>query len=179
MTHDLDDLADALLTAARRAGADAADAMVATAASQVIDVRGGALEQAERSEATDLGLRVLVGRRQANVSSSDVRRETLDIIAERAIAMARSAMMSSVSRRTSDDDTFAWRRPTSTRRPRSVASDRSACSSAPPRTSITWLAAVATIASAASAPARRAAVNRASARSSRSWVIKTAFRTGL
>jgi DNA-binding NtrC family response regulator len=42
MTHKLDDLADALLAAARRAGADAADAMVATGASQVIDVRGGA-----------------------------------------------------------------------------------------------------------------------------------------
>ncbi|MEX1236009.1 MAG: TldD/PmbA family protein [Roseovarius sp.] len=91
MTHKLDDLAQSLLAAARRAGADSADAMVATGASQVIDVRGGALEQAERSEATDVGLRVLVGRRQANVSSSDIRPETLDILAERAVAMAREA----------------------------------------------------------------------------------------
>ncbi|MFX0541836.1 TldD/PmbA family protein [Roseovarius sp. S4756] len=91
MTHTHDDLAQALLAAARRAGADSADAIVATGASQVIDVRGGALEQAERSEATDLGLRVLVGQRQANVSSSDIRRETLDILAERAVAMAREA----------------------------------------------------------------------------------------
>src|SRR5690606_20266744 len=59
--------------------------------SQTIDVRGGALEQAERAEAIDLGLRVLVGRRQANVSTSDIRAETLDIIAERAVAMAREA----------------------------------------------------------------------------------------
>ncbi len=85
------DLAEALLAAARRAGADSADAMVATGASQVIDVRGGKLEQAERSEATDVGLRVLVGRRQANVSSSDIRPETLEIMAERAVAMAREA----------------------------------------------------------------------------------------
>lgn len=87
----LDDLAQAILAAARRAGADSADAIVASGASQVIDVRGGKLEQAERSEAADLGLRVLVGRRQANISSSDIRPETLDILAERAVAMAREA----------------------------------------------------------------------------------------
>ncbi len=87
----LDDLAQAILAAAHRAGADAADAIVASGASQVIDVRGGKLEQAERSEAADLGLRVLVGRRQANISSSDMRPETLDILAERAVAMAREA----------------------------------------------------------------------------------------
>lgn len=91
MTHLLDDLAQALLQAARRAGADSADAVVATGASQTIDVRGGALEQAERAEGVDVGLRVLVGRRQANVSSSDIRAATLDIIAERAVAMAREA----------------------------------------------------------------------------------------
>lgn len=89
--HALDDLVQALLAAARRAGADGADAVVATGASQTIEVRGGALEQAERAEATDVGLRVLVGRRQANVSSSDIRAETLTIIAERAVAMAREA----------------------------------------------------------------------------------------
>ena len=89
--HALDDLAQALLAAARRAGADGADAVVATGASQTIEVRGGALEQAERAEAIDVGLRVLVGRRQANVSSSDIRAGTLSIIAERAVAMAREA----------------------------------------------------------------------------------------
>ncbi len=91
MTHPLDDLAQALLAAARRAGAESCDAMVATGASQVIDVRGGKLEQAERSEATDVGLRVLIGQRQASVSSSDIRPETLEILAERAVAMAREA----------------------------------------------------------------------------------------
>jgi len=91
MTHPLDDLAQSLLAAARRAGADSCDAMVATGASQVIDVRGGKLEQAERSEATDVGLRVLIGQRQASVSSSDIRLETLEILAERAVAMAREA----------------------------------------------------------------------------------------
>ena len=64
---DLADLADALLTAARRAGAEAADAMVVRGTSVGIDVRGGRLEHAERSEGVDLGLRVFVGQRQANV----------------------------------------------------------------------------------------------------------------
>ncbi|MDQ2089833.1 TldD/PmbA family protein [Marimonas arenosa] len=84
-------LANALLAAARRAGADAADAMVVDGRSVSIDVRAGKLEHAERSEGIDLGLRVLLGQRQAMVSSSDARPETLATMAERAVAMAREA----------------------------------------------------------------------------------------
>jgi PmbA protein len=84
-------LAHALLDAARRAGAEAADALVVADRSVSIDIRGGALEQAERAESTDLGLRVLMGRRQACVSASDPRDETLAAMAERAVAMAREA----------------------------------------------------------------------------------------
>ena len=91
MTDTLAQLCDDLLTAAKRAGADAADAIALEGSSVAIDVRGGALEQAERSEGTDLGLRVFVGRRQANVSSSDIRPETLAEMAARAVAMAREA----------------------------------------------------------------------------------------
>jgi PmbA protein len=85
------DLAHALIRAARHAGADAADALVIHATSLAIDVRGGQLEHAERSEGVDLGLRVLIGRRQACVSSSDARPQTLTEMAERAVAMAREA----------------------------------------------------------------------------------------
>jgi PmbA protein len=85
------ELAAALLEAARRAGADAADALVATATSISVDVRGGALEQADRAEGLDLGLRVLIGRRQACVSASDAKSATLARMAERAVAMAREA----------------------------------------------------------------------------------------
>ncbi|MFN4100310.1 MAG: PmbA/TldA family metallopeptidase, partial [Pararhodobacter sp.] len=88
MTHDL---AHALLDAARKAGADAADALVIEGTSVSIDVREGRLEHAERAEGLDLGLRVLVGRRQACVSSSDAKPETLAMMAERAVAMAREA----------------------------------------------------------------------------------------
>ncbi|GAB1377824.1 TldD/PmbA family protein [Pararhodobacter aggregans] len=85
------DLAQALLDAARKAGADAADALVIEGTALSIDVREGRLEHAERAEGLDLGLRVLIGRRQACVSSSDAKPETLAMMAERAVAMAREA----------------------------------------------------------------------------------------
>ena len=91
MTHSLPDLADRLLQAAKSAGADAADAILVAGASASIDVRAGALEQAERAESTDLGLRVFIGNRQANVSASDTKDETIREMAERAVTMARIA----------------------------------------------------------------------------------------
>lgn len=91
MTDSPERLTEALLDAARRAGAEAADALVIEGTALSVDVRGGALEQAERSEGIDLGLRVLIGRRQACVSSSDARPATLAAMAERAVAMAREA----------------------------------------------------------------------------------------
>ena len=91
MDQPLDSLADALLTAARAAGAEAADAIAVAGTSVAVDVRGGALEQAERAEAVDLGLRVMIGQRQACVASSETSAETLAEMAERAVAMAREA----------------------------------------------------------------------------------------
>lgn len=84
-------LTEALLSAAKQAGAEAADAMALSGTSQSIDIRAGALEQAERSEATEIGLRVLIGGRQACVSASDTSPATLARLAERAVAMAREA----------------------------------------------------------------------------------------
>lgn len=91
MTQNLEELTGALLRAARRAGAESADAIAVAGDSLSIEVRGGALEHAERSEGVDIGLRVLIGRRQACVSASDTRAETIDAMAERAVAMAREA----------------------------------------------------------------------------------------
>ena len=91
MTQPLSDLTQQLLDAARRAGADSADAIAVDGTSVSIDVRAGALEHAERSEGVDIGLRVLVGQRQACVSSSDTKPETLIQVAERAVAMAKEA----------------------------------------------------------------------------------------
>lgn len=87
----LQDLTDALLCAARKAGAEAADAMAIDGQAVSIDVRGGTLEQAERAEGTEIGLRVLIGGRQACVSASDISARTISEMAERAVAMAREA----------------------------------------------------------------------------------------
>lgn len=91
MTQSLSDLTEKILAAARKAGADAADAMAVDGTSLSIDVRGGVLEQAERSEGIDIGLRVFLGQRSATVSASDVRESTLDEMATRAVAMAQEA----------------------------------------------------------------------------------------
>lgn len=91
MTQSLSDLSDQILQAAKGAGADAADAIAVDGTSLSISVREGALEQAERSEGIDIGLRVFVGQRQACVSSSDTKPETLIQMAARAVAMAREA----------------------------------------------------------------------------------------
>ncbi|KQB96411.1 modulator protein [Loktanella sp. 1ANDIMAR09] len=91
MTQSLSDLSDQILQAAKRAGADAADAIAVDGTSISITVREGALEQAERSEGIDIGLRVFVGNRQACVSSSDTKPETLMQMAQRAVAMAKEA----------------------------------------------------------------------------------------
>ena len=77
-------LTHALLDAAKKAGADAADAIAITGTALSIDVRGGVLEQAERAEGADIGLRVFVGARSANVSASDTRPETMEAMALRA-----------------------------------------------------------------------------------------------
>ncbi len=91
MATALSDLAPALLEAARRAGAEAADAIALDGRSQSIDIRQGRLEQAERAEGVEIGLRVLIGGRQACVSASDTSAATLERLAERAVAMAREA----------------------------------------------------------------------------------------
>lgn len=88
---DLSLLTEALLSAARRAGADDADALAMDGTSLSIDIRAGKLEQAERSEGIEIGLRVLIGGRQACVSASDVSNATIAALAERAVAMAREA----------------------------------------------------------------------------------------
>lgn len=87
MTH-LETLA-ALVEAAQRAGADAADALLVNSQALSVQRRLGKIEQLERSEGFDLGLRVFVGQRQAIVSSSDPAVRGFAALAERAVAMAK------------------------------------------------------------------------------------------
>jgi PmbA protein len=84
-------LAQRLVEAAKRAGADAADAVAVRGISQGVEVRDGRVEESERSEGDDVGLRVLVGKRQAVVSTNDVGGDGVARLAERAVAMARVA----------------------------------------------------------------------------------------
>jgi PmbA protein len=83
--------AAALVDAAVKAGADAADVLYVGDASTGVQVRLGELEDVGRSEGEEIGLRLFVGSRSASVSSSDLSDEALRALVERAAAMAREA----------------------------------------------------------------------------------------
>jgi len=87
--HLLELLTD-LIADAKKAGADAADAIIADGTSVSVTYRLGKLEQLERSEGGDVGLRVLMGKRQAIVSTADRSPDALKELVERAVAMART-----------------------------------------------------------------------------------------
>lgn len=80
-----------VVAAALKAGADAAEAVGAERGALSVAVRLGELEEVEREESRDLGLRVFVGRRQASVSGSDVSPEGRAKLIDRCLAMARLA----------------------------------------------------------------------------------------
>jgi len=82
---------DRLIRAARAAGADAADALIVESTSASVSYRLGKLEDVERAESSDLGLRVFVGEQVAFVSSSDLSQRAIDGLATRAVAMAKLA----------------------------------------------------------------------------------------
>jgi len=86
-----EDILSALLSDAKAFGADAADAIMIEAVSASVSCRMGKLEDVERAEGADLGLRVMVGRRQATVSTTDLSRPGLKDLAERCAAMAKAA----------------------------------------------------------------------------------------
>ncbi len=98
---DAQDRAVALVARARRAGADAADAVYLADASESIGVRLGQLEGVARSESEHIGLRVFAGTRSASIGSTDLSVTALDELAARAVAMARAA----------PEDCFAGRAP--------------------------------------------------------------------
>ena len=83
----LTDRVAALVEAAKKAGADAADAVAVRGRSTSVSVRLGKVESTNASEGDDVSLRVFVGKRVASVSataSSDPA-----ALAERAVAMAK------------------------------------------------------------------------------------------
>ncbi|MGV6800332.1 MAG: TldD/PmbA family protein [bacterium] len=82
---------NSLLDAAKAAGADQADAIMYESVSHSVAVRLGQVEDVERSENRDLGLRVIIGQQQACVSTTDLTPATLTETAERCVAMAKAA----------------------------------------------------------------------------------------
>ena len=75
----------------RKLGADDCDAICVKSISLSIGQRMGSMEKIERSESSDIGVRVFIGQKQAIVSSSDLTKPALQQVAERAVAMARAA----------------------------------------------------------------------------------------
>ena len=86
-----EDMLQDVVAKAQAAGADAAEAVFAERRSLSVSVRLGALEEVEREESRDLGLRVFVGKRQASVSGSDISTEGRAKLIERVVAMAKLA----------------------------------------------------------------------------------------
>lgn len=84
------DLAQKLIDLTLAAGADAADTIVSDSASLSLSCRLGTLEDCERAECRDVGLRAMIGQRQAFVSGSAVDDSALQQLAERAVDMARA-----------------------------------------------------------------------------------------
>jgi PmbA protein len=82
-------LLGALLEAAKRAGAEEADALLVHSQSLSVQRRMGAIEQLERAEGVDIGLRVFLGKRQAIISTTDASEAGFATLAERAVAMAK------------------------------------------------------------------------------------------
>lgn len=80
-----------LIARACAMGADAGDAVYMGKSSQSVEMRLGALESVDRSEAEHLGLRVFVGKRSATVGSSALDPASLDELAQRAVVMAKGA----------------------------------------------------------------------------------------
>lgn len=89
MTQQTLDLIADLVKHARSAGADAADAVFVSSTAVGAGVRNGVTEELERSETTDLGLRVFVGRKNAIVSTTTPDRAKFGSLVEQALAMAR------------------------------------------------------------------------------------------
>jgi PmbA protein len=89
--QDKQDILASLIRGARSAGADAADALFVEAVAAGVSYRLGKLEDVERAESFDLGLRVFVGSRVAFVSSTDLSADRLAELPERAVAMAKLA----------------------------------------------------------------------------------------
>ncbi len=88
---NLTDICAQLLDLSRKSGADHASASAAMTEGLEASVRDRAVEEIGRSETLDVGIRVLVGQKQACVSASSHKPDALAEMVGRAVAMAREA----------------------------------------------------------------------------------------
>jgi len=86
---DLREVTHELVTRARRAGADAADAVAGESDGLEVGVRLGEIEKLKRSRERRAGLRVFVGSATAIASSGDLSISGIDALVADAIALAR------------------------------------------------------------------------------------------
>src|SRR5262245_52493691 len=86
---DLRTVAEELVARARRAGADAADAVVGESDGLEVGVRLGEVEKLRRARESRAGLRVFVGGATAIASSGDLTASGIAALVDDAIALAR------------------------------------------------------------------------------------------
>jgi PmbA protein len=91
MTTDLLSVAHDLVQMALKAGASSADAMAISSHSQGVSLRHGVIEEFERSESQDVGLRLFTGQSAALISGSVLTQDGLQRLVDRALAMAKLA----------------------------------------------------------------------------------------
>lgn len=84
------DVLEFVLQKAKAKGADAADAVLSQGVNLNLSQRLGKRDRLERAEAKELGLRAFVGKRQAIVSTTDLSLESLELLADRVVRMARA-----------------------------------------------------------------------------------------
>ena len=89
----LEETCQKILDFAKISGADQADVMAVHGTSISIEVRKQALEQIERSDGIEFGLRVFKGKRQAIVSGSDLAEASIKLMTERAVDMAKACLL--------------------------------------------------------------------------------------
>ncbi|MCA0903665.1 TldD/PmbA family protein [Qipengyuania aquimaris] len=102
---------DDLVALARSLGADAADAVARADSSESVTVRLGELEEVERTESEEIGLRVFVGKRSASIHTSDFAPEGLKALAQRAVEMARHAPEDPYAGLAGENDLFTGEMP--------------------------------------------------------------------
>jgi PmbA protein len=92
MANDPKQVTAAALQAARKSGAQEAEAFLVTNRELTVNIRDGRAESVKQADARGLGLRVLVDGKTALVYTSDFRTDALGTLAERAVALAKGSV---------------------------------------------------------------------------------------